>query len=162
MLLWVMLRGHPVNPVLGQENNSSASPRVCVRLLSCSVMSDSAAPWTVALQAPLSTGVSRQGYWSGLPFPSPGGLPHPGVEPESLSSPALADRFFTTSTAWEASASLWETLFSFSLRLLSPLLCWGICSQISGLTLLRQHRFLGALVAESSSPTPGWAWEDVN
>ena len=42
--------------------------------------------WTVAYQAPLSMGFSRQGYWSGLPFPSPGDLPNPGIEPES---PAL-------------------------------------------------------------------------
>ena len=40
-----------------------------------------ATPWTVALQAPLSMGFSRQEYWSGLPFPSPGDLPNPGIEP---------------------------------------------------------------------------------
>ena len=40
-------------------------------------------PWTVAHQAPLSMGFSRQEYWSGLPFPSPGDLPHPGIEPRS-------------------------------------------------------------------------------
>ena len=56
-------------------------------------MSDSfATPWTVALQAPLSMGFSRQEYWSGLPFPSPGDLPHPGIEPVS---PTLAGRCFT-------------------------------------------------------------------
>ena len=38
-------------------------------------------PWTVAYQAPLSMGFSRQQYWSGLPFPSPGDLPNPGIEP---------------------------------------------------------------------------------
>ena len=38
-------------------------------------------PWTVARQAPLSMGFSRQEYWSGLPFPSPGDLPNPGIEP---------------------------------------------------------------------------------
>ena len=43
-------------------------------------------PWTVACQAPLSMGFSRQKYWSGLPFPSPGHLPDPGIEPMS---PAL-------------------------------------------------------------------------
>ena len=42
-----------------------------------------AIPWTVACQAPLSMGFSRQEYWSGLPFPSPGDRPHPGIEPES-------------------------------------------------------------------------------
>ena len=46
------------------------------------VMSDSCAtPWTVALQAPLSMKFPRQEYWSGLPFPSPGDLPDPGIEP---------------------------------------------------------------------------------
>ena len=42
-----------------------------------------ATPWTVAHQAPLSTGLSRQGYWSGLPFLPPGDLPNPGIEPRS-------------------------------------------------------------------------------
>ena len=42
-----------------------------------------ATPWTVAYQAPLSMGFSRQEYWSGLPFPSPGDLPDPGIEPTS-------------------------------------------------------------------------------
>ena len=40
-----------------------------------------ATPWTVAYQAPPSMGFSRQEYWSGLPFPSPGDLPNPGIEP---------------------------------------------------------------------------------
>ena len=48
-----------------------------------------ATPWTVALQAPLSMGFSRQEYWSGLPFPSPGYLPDPGIEPVSPVSSAL-------------------------------------------------------------------------
>ena len=52
--------------------------------------------WTVACQAPLSVGFSRQEYWSGLPLPPPGDLPNPGVEPMSLMSPALAGRFLTT------------------------------------------------------------------
>ena len=59
-------------------------------LLSCvsrSVMSDSfVSSWTIANQAPLSMGFSRQEYWSGLPFPTPGDLPNPGIEPRS---PAL-------------------------------------------------------------------------
>ena len=55
-----------------------------------------ATPWTVAHQAPLSTGLSRQEYCSGLPFPSPGDLPHPGIKPEPTASPALEGGFFTT------------------------------------------------------------------
>ena len=47
-----------------------------------------AALWPVAHQAPLSMGFSRQEYWSGLPFPPPGDLPHSGIEPASPVSPA--------------------------------------------------------------------------
>ena len=61
-----------------------------------------ATPWTIALQAPLSMGFSRQEYWRGLPCPPPGDLPNPGMEPASLMSPALAGRFSTTSAMWEA------------------------------------------------------------
>ena len=52
---------------------------VCV----CSFVFDSATPWTVVHQALLSMGFPRQEYWSGLPFPSSGDLPNPGIEPES-------------------------------------------------------------------------------
>ena len=58
-------------------------------------------PWTVAHQAPLSMGVSRQRYWSGLPYPPPGDLPDPGIEPVSLTSLSLTGEFFTTSATWE-------------------------------------------------------------
>ena len=61
-----------------------------------------ATPWTVTRQASLSMGFSRQEYWSGLSCPPPGDLPDPGIEPMSLTSPALAGMFFTTSGAWEA------------------------------------------------------------
>ena len=50
-------------------------------------------------------GFSRQEYWSGLPFPSPGDLPDPGIKPASLMSPVLAGGFFTTSATWEALVS---------------------------------------------------------
>ena len=61
--------------------------------------------WTVARQAPLSMGFSRQEYWNGLPCPPPGDLPNPGIQPESpnsSASPAVAVGFLTTSTIWEA------------------------------------------------------------
>ena len=54
------------------------------------------APWPVAHQVPLPLEFSRQEYWSRLPFPTPGDLPDPGIEPTSLASPVLAGRFFTT------------------------------------------------------------------
>ena len=63
---------------------SLIAPCVCVKSLSRVQLF--ATPWTVTSQAPLSMGFSRQEYWSGLPFPSPGDLPNPGIEPRS---PAL-------------------------------------------------------------------------
>ena len=61
-----------------------------------------ATPWTRACQAPLPVEFSRQEYWCGVPFPTPGHLPHPGIQAMSLASPALASGFFTTSATWEA------------------------------------------------------------
>ena len=52
-------------------------------------------------------GILQQEYCSGLPFPLPGDLPDPGIEPASLTSPALAGRFSTTSATWEAPA-MWQ------------------------------------------------------
>ena len=78
-----------MNPV-GQPHNSSVSGGG-VQLLTCIQLF--VTPWTVACQAPLSMGFSRQGYWNGLPFPSPGDLPNPEIEPMS---PALAGGFFIT------------------------------------------------------------------
>ena len=72
-------------------------------LFGCSVVSDSfATPWTIALQACQSLGLSRQESWSGLPCLSPGDLPDPGIKPESLMSPVLAGGFSTTRATWEA------------------------------------------------------------
>ena len=69
-----------------------------------SVVSDSLQPHGLytAHQAPLSLGFSRQESWTGLPCPPPGDIPHPGIEPMSPVSPALAGKFFTTSSTWEA------------------------------------------------------------
>ena len=52
--------------------------------------------WTIVRQAPLSVGFLRQESWSGLPFPTPGDLPSPGIKPTSPEPPALAGGFFTT------------------------------------------------------------------
>ena len=74
-------------PASGRNAGLIPDPRtkiphtVCVSHL---VVSDSVTPWTVALQAPLSMRFSRQEHWGGLPFPSPGYLPNPGIKPGSL------------------------------------------------------------------------------
>ena len=73
-----------------------------VKVKSLSRVQHFVTPWTVAHQAPPSMGFSRQEYWNGLPFPSPGHLPDPGIKPTSLTSPALAGGFFITSTTSEA------------------------------------------------------------
>ena len=75
---------------------------VCVHEVT-SIMSDSfASPWTVAHQAPLFMGFSRQEYWSGLPCPSPGDPPDPETELTSLMSPALASGSLTTGATCKA------------------------------------------------------------
>ena len=51
-------------------------------------------------------GISQEEYWSGLPFPPPGDLPDPGIEPTSLTSPALVGGFFTTYATWEYISSV--------------------------------------------------------
>ena len=64
-----------------------AAMKVKVKLLSCVQLFGN--PWTVACQAPLSMGLSRQEYWSRLPCPPPGELADPGLKPKSPASPAL-------------------------------------------------------------------------
>ena len=63
------------------SNHKSKKERKKVKSLSCVRLF--ATPWTVAYQAPPSMGFSRQEYWNGLPFPSPGDLPNPGIKPGS-------------------------------------------------------------------------------
>ena len=67
---------------------------VCV-CVSRSVVTDSLQPHCLSME------FFRQKYWSGLPFPSPGDLPDPGIEPATFASPALASGFFATSTTWD-------------------------------------------------------------
>ena len=66
---------------------------VCVELLQLCLT-----PWTVAHQAPLPMGFSRQEYWSRLPCPPPGDLPKPGTEPACFTSPALKFQFVSYSS----------------------------------------------------------------
>ena len=69
----------------------------------CLILHD---PWTVACQVPLSKEFPRQESWRGLPFPSAGDLPDPGIQPTSLVSPELVGGFFTTSATWEVHCTL--------------------------------------------------------
>ena len=111
------------------EGENPSWPLPSFRPFSCSVAqlcftrSDS---WTVARQAFLSTDISRQEYWSGLPFPPAGALSDPGIKPKSSAAPALAGGFFTT----VPSGKLW--------LLVNPWLCLA-CSCV---TLIRPCRHL--------------------
>ena len=69
-------------------------------------------------QAPLSMEFSRQEYWTGLPFPTPGDLSNPGIKPVSLTSPALAGEFFTTTPPGKLHVYLWLTPVRFESRFL--------------------------------------------
>ena len=84
-------------PVLWIRSSGS-----CVCMFRHSVMSDSLWLHGVAHKALLLIGFPSQEYWSGLPFPTPGDIPDPGIEPMSPVSPSLAGRFFNHWTTWEA------------------------------------------------------------
>ena len=75
------------------ESENQKRERICLKLLGHVRLF--ATPWTVAQQAPLSMGFSRQEHWSGLPYPPPGDLPDPGIKPVTLMCSALAVGFFT-------------------------------------------------------------------
>ena len=87
-------------------------PRTVCVLIRLSCVQLFATLRTVAHQAPLTMGFSRQEHWSRFPGPPPGNPPNPGIEPASLTSPASAGGFFTTSATWEA----WELGLAFSYR----------------------------------------------
>ena len=86
----------------GDESHHSSATHCMPVVQSLSHLRLSANQWTIVRQAPLSMGLSRQQYWSGLPWLSTGDLPDPGIEPASLTSSALASGFLTPSTTWEA------------------------------------------------------------
>ena len=75
---WIVGMGTPKPVLLFSCEESSVSVKP---VFSCVLLFET--PWTAACQTPLSMGFPRQVYWSGLPFPSPGDLPDPGVEPAS-------------------------------------------------------------------------------
>ena len=95
----------------------------CECMLSCVWLL--ATLWTVAHQAPLSLGFSRQQYWSGLPFPSLGDLPDQGIEPASLASLTLAGRFFTIAPPGKPSPllSCFKILSDFFIKLFTVFSC---------------------------------------
>ena len=89
--------------------------------------------WTVACQAPLSMGFSRQEYWSGLPCLLLGDLSDQGIKPESLTSPALAGRFFTTIATLEARVKV-KVLVAQSYPILcNPMDCSPLGSSVHGI-----------------------------
>ena len=108
---WIQL---PIWKTEEQEN-------MCACLLSHFSLVQFETLWTVAHQAPLSMGFSRQEDWSGLPCLLPGDLPNPGIKPTSLMSPGLVGSFLTTCATWEAytesirlaKSRLWQTLGEF-------------------------------------------------
>ena len=77
----------------------------------------------IACQASLSMGFARQEYWSGLPCRPPGDLLDRGIKLASLMSPALAGRFFTTSTTWEANIYLEREAKCLTLLLIYIYIC---------------------------------------
>ena len=87
--------------------------------------------WIVVHQAPLFMGFSRQKYWSGLPCPLPGDLPHPGIKPESLMSPALAGVFLPLVPPGKPNSNLMEPNLSGKV-------------QVSGIQLRIRKALIGA------------------
>ena len=84
-------RGQRILVKLSNVSSHSTVATIYIHVLSClSGVRLLATPWTVVCQASQSMGFSRQEYWSGLPFPSPGDLPDPGIESVSLGSPAVS------------------------------------------------------------------------
>ena len=105
-----------VSQRLGAQELGAGEPRrrllsnpVSPHVLSLSRVRPFATPGTVALKNPLSVGFPRKEFWSRLPCPPPGDLPHPGIEPKSPVSPAVAGEFFTTEPSGKPLGS-WEHL----------------------------------------------------
>ena len=113
-VIYLYVLSLPLDKLLGGRDNilfsvsldlsTSSVPRTCVCVCVCACVCERALShvWefatllTVACQAPMCIGFSRQGYWSELPFPLPGDRPDTGIKPLSLTSPALAGGFITT------------------------------------------------------------------
>ena len=96
-------------------------------------------------------GFSRQEHWSGLPFPSPGDLPNPGIKPTSRTFPSLAGRFVTISATWEAHSTSGKALLYFSRKPNS------VSATIFNTGKLVQNRELNHLMSKSA-PKLGLSW----
>ena len=123
---------------------------ICV----CSAVSDS----FVAFQAPLTMGFSRPDYWSKLPFPPLGDLPHPGIQPLS---PALAGGFSTTAPPREPWFSLyakWREVTQSCLTLCNPMDCSPSASSIHGIFQARILKWVAISFSEGSSRPRDWTW----
>ena len=95
--LWFLCSlAHPFQPVPQTQPVFFKDSRIVkVKVMLLSRVQFSVTPWSAAFQAPLSMEFSRQEYWGGLPFPTPGDLPNLGIKLVSLASSALASGFFT-------------------------------------------------------------------
>ena len=103
----IYLLPQKVYPYLQLKSFLICAVNFCAKVLACvhscfSCARLSVTLWTIAHQVPLSMGLSRHEYWSGLPCPPPRDLPNPEIKPVSLTSPALTGGFLTTSAPWEA------------------------------------------------------------
>ena len=118
--------------------------------------------WTVACQAPLSMGFSRQEYWSGLSCPPPRDLPDPGIEPTSLMSLALAGGLFTTKATWEADGQLASKKVKRSAQVLKARKLLQNCYLSYQDVLIGMASKLGGQQSSIECPVMpnhGWPWE---
>ena len=115
-----------------------------------------ATPWTVACQAPLSMGFSRQEYWTGLPFPSPGDLPDPGIEPRSpaLQADSLPYELWGTESPLPSFHFLHFCVFE-------PVLPYATPTQASGCYWFSHRNFNHSLQNSSFSPEAAATAEQV-
>ena len=125
---------------------------LCAQLSRFSHAQFCATPWTVTLRAPLSTGFSRQEYWSGLPCLPPGDLSDPGIKRTSRVSPSLAGGFFITSATWEALNSLVGLVKEKTVR---ASIAFNLCvSPLSPGSVFPSARISSRVMLEASCPSP--------
>ena len=111
-----MLPGIPLSPLIPAPHAHPQFPLCCAVVSHFSHAQLFETLWTVTLQAPLSMGFSRQGYWSGLPCPPPGDLADPGTEPWSLMSPLWQAGSLPPGSPMQGFVCVWCLVVSSSLR----------------------------------------------